>query len=261
MTQTATSAIGWQNKYTSTLSASINASDTTIPLVSVPTPTEGFLVIEPDSSTAFECIYYTSKTGAAVICPSAAAGRGQDDSTAASHTSGASVRMDTTAGMFEVLQNGTGLGAASITNAKLATGAGEAGGAWTTYSPTITNFTLGNGAITTARYTQVGKTVKVSILVTLGSTSAMGTQPTITLPVTATNTYVADRHNFGVANLTDATTADIMGIIGYKSTTTVVLYAAQANSVYVQRINIDVSTPFTWTTNDRFSLEFEYEAA
>lgn len=109
MAQSSTPAIGWQNKFSTTLSSGITASDTTIPLTSLPTPSEGFLVLEPDSSTGWEVIYYTSKTGSAVVCPSVAAGRGQDDSTAASHSSGATVRMDTTAGMFEVLQNATGL--------------------------------------------------------------------------------------------------------------------------------------------------------
>jgi len=112
--QTATSALGWQNKFSTTLSSSITSSDTTIPLTSVPTPSEGFLVIEPDSSTAWEVIYYTSKTGSAVVCTSALNGRGVDDSTAQSHSSGATVRMDTTAGMFEVLQNGTALAAGAV---------------------------------------------------------------------------------------------------------------------------------------------------
>lgn len=122
MAQTATPNLGWQNKFSTTLSSGITASDTTIPLTALPTPSEGFLVIEPDSSTAWEVIYYTSKTGSAVICPSAAAGRGQDDSTAQSHSSGATVRMDTTAGMFEVLQNGSALNAGALGSSPFATG-------------------------------------------------------------------------------------------------------------------------------------------
>ncbi len=105
----ATPTLSYQNKFSTTLSAGITASDTTISLTSLPTPSEGYLVIEPDSSTAWEEIYYTSKTGSAVVCPSAAAGRGQNGSTAASHSSGATVRMDTTAGMFLTLQDATAL--------------------------------------------------------------------------------------------------------------------------------------------------------
>lgn len=114
MTQTATPSLGFQNKFSTTLSSGVTSTDTTIPLTTLPTPTEGFLVLEPDSATAWEVIYYTSKTGSAVVCPSVGAGRGQDDSTAQSHSSGATVRMDTTAGMFEVLQNGSSMAVGSI---------------------------------------------------------------------------------------------------------------------------------------------------
>jgi hypothetical protein len=105
----ATPSLSYQNKFSTTLSSGVIASDTTIPLTAVPTPTEGYLVLEPDSSTAWEVIYYTSKTGSGVICPSAAAGRGVGGSTAASHSQGATVRMDSTAEMFTSLQDATGL--------------------------------------------------------------------------------------------------------------------------------------------------------
>jgi len=107
--QTTTPSVGWQNKFSTTLTSGITSTDTTIPLNALPTPSEGFLVIEPDSSTNWEVIYYTSKTGSAVVCTSAANGRGVDDSTAISHSQGATVRMDTTAGMFEALQGATAL--------------------------------------------------------------------------------------------------------------------------------------------------------
>lgn len=101
----ATEALSYQNKFSTTLNGGISATDTTIPLTSLPSANEGYLVIEPDSSTAWEVIYYTSKTGSAVVVPSVAAGRGVGGSTAASHNSGATVRMDTVAEMFKTLQD------------------------------------------------------------------------------------------------------------------------------------------------------------
>jgi hypothetical protein len=105
----ATPNLSYQNKYSSTLSAGITATDTTIGITSLPTPSEGYLVIEPDSSTSWELIYYTSKTGSAVVVPSVAAGRGVGGSTAASHSSGATVRMDSAAELFSTLQDATAL--------------------------------------------------------------------------------------------------------------------------------------------------------
>jgi hypothetical protein len=104
----ATSSLAWQNKYTTALSSSITASDTTIPLDVLPTGNEGFLVIEPDSDS-YEVIYFTSKTGSEVVCPSAGAGRGQDGSSASSHSQGAVVKMVTVAAMFEALQDGSAM--------------------------------------------------------------------------------------------------------------------------------------------------------
>ena len=118
--QTATSNIGWQNKFSTTLTSGITSTDTTIPLNALPSPSEGFLVIEPDSATNWEVIYYTSKTGSGVVCTSAANGRGVDDSTAIAHSQGATVRMDSTAGMFEVLQNGSAIPTGTITAKQLA---------------------------------------------------------------------------------------------------------------------------------------------
>lgn len=178
----ATSALGFQNKFTTTLSAGISASDTTIGLTNLPTPSEGYLVIEPDSSTAWEEIYYTSKTGSAVVCPSVGAGRGQGGSSAASHSSGATVRMDSTAEMFESLQDGTGLANSIITNAKLSTTAGEIGGAWTDYSATSTIVGWTSFTVKQIFYKQIGKTVFVSVYLA-GTSNA--TNITFTLPLPA----------------------------------------------------------------------------
>jgi len=247
MTQTATSSIGFQNKYTSTLSASISASDTTISLVSVPTPTEGFLVIEPDSSTNYEIIYYTSKTGSAVICPSAAAGRGQDDSTAASHTSGSVVRMDTTAGMFEVLQNGTALTWASPSS-------------WTSYTPTFANFTIGNGTVS-ARYTQIGKIIHATGKVTLSTTSTMGTQPNMTLPVTSNSGYTVGKNVLGWGDDGFTGTADYSIVWSWNSITTAMMFIYNVAGTYPTLANITSTVPQTWASTHLFTWDIYYEAA
>lgn len=107
----ATSAYGWDSFYSSTLSSPITASDTTIPLVAAPTAQEGVLVIESNSSTNREIIYYTSVSGSSVICPSVGAGRGQEGTTAMAHSSGVSVKRNTTSRDFEVLQDGSAMAA------------------------------------------------------------------------------------------------------------------------------------------------------
>lgn len=136
----ATNALRTQNFFQTTLSSSISASDTTIPLNAVPTGTEGYLIIEPDSSTNREIIYYTSKTGSGVTLPSAGAGRGQDGTSAASHSSGATVKMHFVSAYWDALRDGSALANGSIGPNKLATGALEALVA-TSEATTSTSFT------------------------------------------------------------------------------------------------------------------------
>ena len=110
----ATPNLSYQNFYTSTLSAGITATDTTIYINSLPTGTEGYLVIEPDSSTNKEIIYYTSKGANFVTLPSIAAGRGIGGTTAVSHNSSSTVQMNVVAEHFKALQDGTAFAVGGI---------------------------------------------------------------------------------------------------------------------------------------------------
>jgi len=98
--------LDWQNFFSTTLASTITASDTVIYLNSLPTPSEGFLVIEPDSTTSREIIYYTSKGVNYVTCPSVASGRGVGGTTAASHSSGSTVQMNVVAEDLRGIKSG-----------------------------------------------------------------------------------------------------------------------------------------------------------
>jgi hypothetical protein len=73
---------------------------------------------------------------------------------------------------------------AAVTKAMLSTAAGEVAGAWTAYTPTWVNLTVGNG-VQAAAYMQIGKTVHFRISLTGGTTSSMSGVPTVTIPVAA----------------------------------------------------------------------------
>ena len=126
-------------------------------------------------------------------------------------------------------------------------------GAWTTWTPTFTNFTLGNGTVT-ARYQQVGKTVNFSIIVTLGSTSSMGTTPYFTLPVTA-----ASAGNFPM-QMADSGSSNYLGSLDC-STTLAYLTATVTSGAYATIQYAAATQPFTWSTNDNFACRGSYEAA
>jgi hypothetical protein len=131
---------------------------------------------------------------------------------------------------------------------------------YTSYTPTFTNFTLGNGTINVARYIQNGKQVSGYMKVTLGSTSSMGTNPIFTLPVTASSNMQASA-TIGSANIDDAGAAAYEGIVKYSTTTTARLTVANASATYVQTSVILSTVPMTWVSTDSFTLDFTYEAA
>lgn len=102
----ATPSLDYQNFYSSTLSSTITAADTTIYLDTLPTPSEGYLVIEPDSSANREIIYYTSK-GANFVTVPTSGGRGVGGTSAVAHSSGATVNMNNVAEMWTAIKDGS----------------------------------------------------------------------------------------------------------------------------------------------------------
>lgn len=100
-----TSSLGFDNFYSTTLSSSISDTDTTIPVTSPPTATEGYLVIEPETAANREIIYYTSVSGNNVVLPDVGTGRGVGATSAIAHASGATVKMNVTAEHFDYLRD------------------------------------------------------------------------------------------------------------------------------------------------------------
>lgn len=261
----ATSALAVQNWFETTLSGGISASDTTIGLNSVPTGSEGYLIIEPDGTTTREVIYYTSKTSNSVVLTSAANGRGVDGTTAQSHSAGATVRMQITSGYWNALQDGTAIATSgittakvadgAITNAKLNTTAGELGGAWQSWTPTWSGITPGDG-VSDCKYTIIGKTVHCRIKFTAGSTSSglAGTTPIFTLPVTASSNITALS---AMGSFRYGASSAFPGYIRNKSTTTadLVTYAVSGSNVVDSGLNVNLANTYT------FLGTLTYEAA
>lgn len=126
---------------------------------------------------------------------------------------------------------------------------------WIAYTPTFTNFTLGNGTVNCA-YAQIGKTVCVRVKVTFGSTTSVVTGPTVSLPQTAkTSGLVFD------AYYVDASATDFIGSAYISSANAVALRAINASTTYATTASVSSTVPMTWTTNDSFSFAITYEAA
>lgn len=260
----ATTAYGWDSFFSTTLSSAITASDTTIPLVAAPTATEGVLVIEPDSSTNREIIYYTGVSGSSVTLPSVGAGRGQEGTTAAAHSSGVVVKRNTTSRDFEVLQDGTAVSAGAIIPNKLVSGTGTSW-AWQSWTPTWTNLTV-SGSTVTAAYTQIGKTVHFRVQVVLAAGNAPSGAVSFTLPVTANSAYTATNNEtqFAAGSALDFGTGAFQLIGRFTSAdgaTKCNVVVANAGASYTSHTAVSSTVPMTWANSDILSMNGTYEAA
>lgn len=134
---------------------------------------------------------------------------------------------------------------------------GGAGG--TSWTPSFTNFTLGNGTVV-ASYVQIGKMVFFKGRVTLGSTSSVGASPTFTPPVTANTTIYNLAQNIVCGEAWfKAGSAQSLGSIMFNGSSTIMQLIYLPTSTTVS--GISSTTPGTWTTGDYFNFQGWYEAA
>lgn len=75
--------------------------------------------------------------------------------------------------------------------------------AWTSFTPTVAQMTLGNGT-TAAQWARVGKTIFYRGLITLGSTTTLGASaPTVSIPVNARTSGADVLSNQGISHFYD----------------------------------------------------------
>ena len=142
------------------------------------------------------------------------------------------------------------------TGLKFATPAGG-GFTFAAYTPTYTNFTLGNGTVI-ARYAESGKLVYFQVQVTFGSTTSVSGLIKISLPVTAKNNGNAVTIP---ALFTDAGLNEYIGFGAINQTDNVVsLFAEDASATYLKYALTSSTVPFTWATADVINVSGSYEA-
>lgn len=148
----------------------------------------------------------------------------------------------------------------AITPAKLQSGTG-AGWATSTYAPTWTNLTVGNGTLV-SKYVQMGKFVHFYGSLTFGSTSAISGAVSLTLPATASSNYLANASTIGTMNAIDAGTASYIGFARIAGTTaSMELQVVGTASTYGSTTNMSSTVPFTWGTADILLWDVRYEVA
>jgi hypothetical protein len=129
----------------------------------------------------------------------------------------------------------------------------------TSYTPTFTNVTVGNGTLD-FKYSVLNNICIVEGTFTLGSTSAVGGGGAIiSLPVASV--ALAGLPIYGICLHQDATGDAFSGTVSAVNTTTVRLNRSAVSGTNIVQDNISSLSPFTWTTSDRMHASFWYEIA
>ena len=128
----------------------------------------------------------------------------------------------------------------------------EALGTATAFTPSWTNFTIGNG-ITDAIYIQIGEMVYVNVYVQLGSTSTMSSNPYFTAPVTIGGGTVRLTSGVGRARI-----GSFYWLYPYISAEDIYLYCVNTSGTYAIRNNVTATVPATWGSGDDFQVSLVY---
>lgn len=131
---------------------------------------------------------------------------------------------------------------------------------WQSWSPTLTNLTLGSGGTVIAYYREVGKSVDFYFDFTFGTGSAVGTDPSFSLPVPVSGMYpVGNSSSFpGFSVLLDASVNWKQAMMQLTSTTVVKFF--YWNSVGSAQ-QITATVPHTWNAGDKFIASGTYRRA
>jgi hypothetical protein len=120
----------------------------------------------------------------------------------------------------------------------------------TTFTPTFTNLTVGNGTLT-AREANIGPMVINTIRLVWGSTTAITGSPTFTCSEAA----LSIAPTVATVELEDASASTVyQGVAERSSTTALFLRAIATASTNATHAALSSTVPFTWTTNDQIRI-------
>ena len=140
---------------------------------------------------------------------------------------------------------------------------GVTGVAWTSFTPTWTNLTVGNG--TNAGYYKISnKTFRCRVQFIFGTTSSIsGAVQISSLPFTMnSNAYSAtERSSLGTGNALDSGTNIFKIEPLWNTSTSVLLRTVGVSGSFTNFVDLSSTSPMTWTTSDRIFVQFFGEIA
>ena len=135
--------------------------------------------------------------------------------------------------------------------------------AWVAYTPTLSGLTLGNGTLSFV-YCQIGKTVLVRGIATLGTTSSMTGPLDIGIPVNSTGYSTTGMSPVGNATFWSGSVPIGFGTLtSVGSASAFRILAINASGTYTTVADISSTVPFAWSSpSGKFvACSFTYQAA
>lgn len=126
---------------------------------------------------------------------------------------------------------------------------------WVAFTPAWTNLTVGN-AVNEGYYKKIGKTVFFRTKTTFGSTTSMGTTPTLTLPITKSGNLSVSTPIGQVRYFDNGAS-----IYGGQILADGKISLFNSSATYATEAFPTSSIPFTWTTSDAIWMSATYEIA
>ncbi len=150
----------------------------------------------------------------------------------------------------------TGYSTTAQVSSTYATQANFPAGAWTSFTPTLGNLTVGSGGSITGAYIQLGKTVHFRIRVIMGNSPTVGAV-NFTLPITMKDATVMNATVF----YTDSGSGFPFGFCDVVKSSLHYLYALNTGGSWGGANYLGSTTPMTWAVNDEIQIAGTYEAA
>jgi hypothetical protein len=131
---------------------------------------------------------------------------------------------------------------------------------WTSFTPTWSNLTVGNGTYSSSVYWLDGKLAHVAVTLVFGTTTAITGDVSFTVPAALTRRSAATNPNHS-CTFADVGVANVVGGIVSSSANATQFFvrASLSNATYTNLDAISSTIPFTWGNTDRLDFSMSYE--
>lgn len=130
----------------------------------------------------------------------------------------------------------------------------NAAGTWTSFTPSWTNLTVGNGVVSAA-YSKFNKILFVRVYFDFGSTSSLTGGLQMTLPASLTQN-TSSQELIGQVNITKVGIFPTLGIVSVSSSTAVAIQTWLSNGTYPSVRNVEPGQPVAFDSTSNISFEF-----